>query len=241
MPLLKKFTLAVACLASIATAKPINSARLATCSSDCAPGLIFYNCANGACGCYPSGVDPCTTTTTTTSATPSPTNTDPVTIREPKMWTLYPGNPDAEDGPTTGLNLVRRDNGSVNEGLAVFAGIPAGAKQCMLGWVQAPLGERDFTVTDNGLATFRQLPGMAEGVEVTAATVAPYVLDAGREISMDFTYWDKQQEGAATHGGGEVECAETIYVQASINADGGDGSIFFEQDFQNGLEIRVEV
>ncbi|CAJ2509299.1 Uu.00g143250.m01.CDS01 [Anthostomella pinea] len=161
-----------------------------------------------------------------------------IAIWQPEMWTIYPSNPTAQDSPVTGLNLVRHAEASINEALAVFTGIPKEAKTCTLGWGASVKGERTetFFVKDNGNTEWLQVPGKPPG-KVTWNSVRPYVLNGGKSSGLDLT-GGSDTDAAVAGIGCQLDCAETMYLYGIIT-DASAGSIFLDQDFQNGLNMQV--
>ncbi|KAI1137796.1 hypothetical protein F5Y05DRAFT_62364 [Hypoxylon sp. FL0543] len=252
MPSIIKTAASLACLATVALAGPINAGSGRMFSrrgdTDCEAGKVFYACANGYRGCFEQ--DPCAlppvATTTSLPSGPAPTTitTAPETcsngsVWQPTMYNLLPGEPDKAQPAVTYLQFQVQANQPEQQQVAVFQGIPATAQKCYLNWAQAAEAERTFTVDGSGYSAVQQLTGFpAAGAPVSSASIAQYVpADQAKTQHPDFTFWDKQSKDAATHSGGEVDCAEDVYLKVSLDTLNGDGRVYMEQDAKNGFYI----
>ncbi|XXG98876.1 hypothetical protein Hte_005206 [Hypoxylon texense] len=238
MSAIMKTAASLACLAAVALATPT--------WTDCPAGEVFYSCANGYRGCFTQ--DPCalppitssttpptTTTATTTIAAACPTGTDSIKIWQPTMYNIYPSDPSRSEASVSRLE-VGTDDPAVAQ-VAVFRGIPAGAKSCTLGWSQADASERRFVVDRSGLVDTTQLTGFPSSGAVSAASVASYEPeDPAKTHTLDFTFWDKTEK-ATSHTGGAVDCAESVYVKIALDKANGEGHVYMDQDGKNGLTL----
>ncbi|KAI2607037.1 uncharacterized protein GGS25DRAFT_316614 [Hypoxylon fragiforme] len=219
--------------------------------TQCLPGKVFYSCANGYRGCYAQ--DPCalppiaTTTPPIGTVTPTPTPTAGVCapgstgeVRQPKMYNLYPAQPDLADPPVSQLEVHRVAGSAAREQVAIFAGIPAGATQCVLQWQAAAASERHFTVDGNGSLEAARLSGVP-AEPVSAGSVAGQVGGEEGVLHPDFTNWPLV---ATAHNStaGVIACAEALAYKFAINQDSasGDGSVFLAQDAKNGLYVSYK-
>ncbi|KAI0020244.1 hypothetical protein F4780DRAFT_791851 [Xylariomycetidae sp. FL0641] len=245
-------TLALACMASSALAKPLypgtgtGTTTLAPRGeTDCPAGKQWYVCANGARGCY--AYDACSVATSTSTSTPTPVaaaaSCPTGRLFTPTMYPLHPASPDAAGTAGTALDLDRRGNVSSVEALAVFGGLPAGARSCSLGWAQAGPDARDFAVTGSGYLEALQLSGKPD-TAVSAGSVAPLerqaVRDGAAVTHPDMTFWDQPQYPAQEHGAGAVACAGEVVLRVKIDGANGAGKVHFAQDGQNGLFVSYK-
>ncbi|KAI2465852.1 hypothetical protein F4781DRAFT_407587 [Annulohypoxylon bovei var. microspora] len=250
-----KIATSLACLAAVAVAKPINAGSLSRREwTDCSAGTVFYSCANGYRGCFekdPCALPPIAAATTTIPTPPSPTTVETITttppattcqsgsVWQPTMYNLFPTQPDFSQTSVSYLEVQVRGTEPQLEQVAVFQGIPAGAKTCTLSWAQASEAERVFVVDDSGYTSVLPLTGFpAAGSPVSSASVKPFEpADAAAAKHPDFTFWDKQSKDAATHTAGVVACAEEMYFKVAIDTTNGDGHVYLEQDAKNGFYI----
>ncbi|KAI0841186.1 hypothetical protein F5Y06DRAFT_260881 [Hypoxylon sp. FL0890] len=242
-----KTAASLACLATVALAGPINLSGRG--DTDCEAGKVFYVCANGYRGCFEK--DPCALppiATTSLASGPTPTTITTVTtatacstgsVWQPTMYNLLPGEPDKTQPAVSYLQFQVQDNQPEQEQVAVFQGIPASAKTCYLNWAQAAEAERTFTVDGSGYSTVEQLTGFpAAGQPISSASIAQYEpADKSKAQHPDFTFWDKQSKDAVTHKGGEIDCAENVYLKVALDTLNGDGRVYMEQDAKNGFYI----
>ena len=68
-----------------------------------------------------------------------------------------PEMPDAASAAVAPLEIRHQAGRPRQEQVAVFAGVPAGAQKCSLGWDQGPADARDFRVEGSGLLSVQQL------------------------------------------------------------------------------------
>ncbi|KAI1379629.1 hypothetical protein F4677DRAFT_409814 [Hypoxylon crocopeplum] len=232
-----KTAASLACLATAVLASPSNTGSTQVLprqhETDCAPGLVFYSCANGYRGCFAE--DPCALPPVTAPACPSGTNGS---VWQPTMYNLYPSEPSKAAPAVSYLQVHMQGDEPHLEQAAVFRGIPSGAKTCTVNWAQADEALRTFVVEHSGLIEVLPLTGFpAEGTPISSASVAPFVpADASGATHPDFTFWD-QTKTAVTHTAGQIPCAEDIYVKLALDPTNGDGHVFMEQDAQNGFYI----
>lgn len=171
-----------------------------------------------------------------------PSRNETKTLFEPTMYQIFPSVPSQSGPSVTQLEVQRSDNTSALENVAIFEGIPADAKTCTLGWVQADKAERTkFTVTGNGLLAIQQLPRAPEG-DVSWENIAPITDEAVEQgkplLHPDTTFWPDVNT-ATVHIAGPVDCAETIYLKVSVDDRATDGDVYLGQDAKNGLTIEV--
>lgn len=164
------------------------------------------------------------------------------TLFEPTMYQIFPLQPSQSGPAVTQLAVVRSDNTSTVENMAVFEGIPAAAKSCTLGWVQADEAERtEFTVTGNGLLAIQQVSRLPEG-DVSWENIVPIAEEAVEQgkplLHPDTTFWPDVNT-ATVHIAGPVDCAETIYLKVQIDDRSTDGDVYLGQDTKNGLTIEI--
>ncbi|KAJ0163084.1 hypothetical protein CTA2_3544 [Colletotrichum tanaceti] len=170
----------------------------------------------------------------------------PGVVAHPQHFNIYQ-SASQPDHPTD--NVPHLDlHTNITRQVVVFAGIPATAETCALGWRQGPVAPtRVFRVDGSGLVSSRQLaaegfPTWTKGgdVRINPTTIAPFREGGGRfSAGMDFTFWDRPEFSApATHAGPSVRCGERIVVELAVNLDNGqDGRVFMQDDAENGLFI----
>ncbi|KAI1073935.1 hypothetical protein F5B20DRAFT_565248 [Whalleya microplaca] len=237
-----KTATSLACLAAVAFANPIHidATKLASRWEDCPTGEQWYTCANGYKGCY--SVDPCALppiTSTTPSATAAcPTGTAKAKVNKPTMYNLYPDQPDLSEPSVSRLEIrVGKDVTPLNQ-VAVFKGIPEGAKHCTMGWSQADSAHRNFSTTGSGLVTLNQLTGFpADGAPVSSSSVAKFEDPAAPKTSPEFTRWDESAE-ASDHTNGQVDCSTEMYFKISPGEGNNEGYVYLDQDDNNGLWVQ---
>jgi hypothetical protein len=171
-----------------------------------------------------------------------PDNSDSIILVQPTMYQVFPFNVSKSVPTVSQLEVQRTDDASTLENIAVFEGIPADAKTCMLGWVQAAKDERtDFVVKGNGLLAAQQLSRFPDGA-VSWETITPIdkeAIDQGWPLlHPDTTSWP-DIETAETHIAGFLECAETIYLKIQVDYRDHDGYVYLGQDAKNGLTLEV--
>ncbi|KAI0172165.1 hypothetical protein GGR52DRAFT_457478 [Hypoxylon sp. FL1284] len=232
MSVLIKTIVILAALASSTLAAPTPAP-----TTECRESEHFYSCGNGYKGCFAQ--DPCSLPAISTSCSSSSSAGDTQsTLRQPSMYNVYPGQPFRESGAAgTHLDVTTAAGDVPQQQVAAFRGLPAGARDCTLGWVQADELERDFVVTDNGATTTVQMTGFPPRNEsVTAGNLTPYYHVPAVPNTVDFTNWD-QTPGAATHIGMPISCAEDVYVRLAIDNTNGLGRVSMGQDAMNGLTL----
>ncbi|KAH9986403.1 hypothetical protein F4779DRAFT_611826 [Xylariaceae sp. FL0662B] len=230
------------CLAAVTFANPIHTdaTKLASRWTDCPAGEQWYTCANGYKGCYSK--DPCAlpskTSTTPSSTAACPTGTAKAKVNKPTMYNLHPSQPELAGPSVSHLEVQAGKDVAPLEQVAVFKGIPEGAKYCTLGWSQADAANRNFTVTGDGLITVSQLTGFpADGEPVSSTSVAPFEDPAAPKTTPDFTEWDKSQ-GASDHMNGPLTCGTEMYLKLAKAEGTDDGHVYLEQDDKNGLFVQ---
>ncbi|KAI1386760.1 uncharacterized protein F4822DRAFT_411150 [Hypoxylon trugodes] len=245
-----KTAASLACFAAVALAAPALSRRGET---DCAPGKVFYSCANGYRGCFeqdPCALPPVATTSipvtfiTTPTATPTPTPSACSTgkIWQPTMYNLYPGEPDKAEDASSDINVGTDGDAPEVRQAIVFHGIPSSATKCTLSWSQAAENERHFTVDGSGFTAAQALSGFPdESSPVSYSSVDAFLAADAKTFHPDFTFWDKQSKDAFNHPGGDFDCTSDMYFKLSLNATAnGAGHVYFEQDTKNGFYINYE-
>ncbi|KAI0114064.1 hypothetical protein GGR51DRAFT_505419 [Nemania sp. FL0031] len=168
---------------------------------------------------------------------------DPNILVQPTMYQVFPFDASKSVPTVPQLEVLRTDDVSTLENIAVFAGIPADAKTCVLGWVQAAKEERtDFVVKGNGLLAAQQLSRFPDG-NVSWEAIVPIAEEAVQQgrplLHPDTTSWP-QIETAESHIAGYVNCAETIYFKIQVDYRDHDGSVYLGQDAKNGLTLQIQ-
>ncbi|KAI0869818.1 hypothetical protein GGS24DRAFT_477539 [Hypoxylon argillaceum] len=162
---------------------------------------------------------------------------------QPTMYQVFPFDAGKSVPAVSQLEVQRTNDSSTLENIAVFEGIPADAKTCMLGWVQAAKDERtDFVVKGNGLLAAQQLSRFPDG-DVNWETITPIAKEAVDQgwplLHPDTTSWP-EIETAEKHIAGFIDCAETIYLKIQVDYRDHDGSVYLGQDANNGLTLEVQ-
>ncbi|KAH7040840.1 uncharacterized protein B0I36DRAFT_379727 [Microdochium trichocladiopsis] len=171
--------------------------------------------------------------------------TAPGRVTAPVTYNIYPDTPDKSEPSTSYIDIQNLSDREEREQVVVFKGIPADAKVCTLGWIQAVTAEREFTVEENGstkVKAFYEFPsppdcGTDEEEEVTVnyGVIEPLSsASTALELSPDFTFWN-DTPSAVNHTAGTVPCAEAIYLHVRINSINGLGDVLFKQDDKNGF------
>ncbi|KAI1752002.1 hypothetical protein F4782DRAFT_502891 [Xylaria castorea] len=165
---------------------------------------------------------------------------NPNILVQPTMYQVLPLETSQSGPAVSQLEVQRTGNVSTIENIAIFEGIPDGARTCTLGWIQAAKDERDFTVIGNGLMAAQQLSGLPDG-EVSWENISPIADEAVQEgwplLHPDTTDWS-EVDTAASHVAGFVDCRTTIYLKLQIDDRDGDGYVYLGQDAQNGLTLE---
>ncbi|KAI1428101.1 hypothetical protein F5Y12DRAFT_74506 [Xylaria sp. FL1777] len=171
-----------------------------------------------------------------------PIGRDPVLLVQPTMYQIFPVFATQSGPPVSQLEVLRTGNISVLENIAIFEGIPADAKTCILGWIQAAKAQRtEFVVARNGLLATQQISRLPEG-DVSWENIAPIVEEAveqGRPLLHPETTGWTQIDTAESHVAGYVDCAETIYLRVQVDDRDTDGFVYFGQNASNGLTLEV--
>ncbi|KAJ8122675.1 hypothetical protein ONZ43_g1190 [Nemania bipapillata] len=172
-----------------------------------------------------------------------PTACGATILFEPTMYQIFPFDGGKSVPAVSQLQVQRTNNSSMLENIAVFKGIPAGAKTCTLGWVQAAKAERtDFVVKGSGLLAAQQLSRFPDG-DVNWETVTPIAEEAVDQglplLNPDTTSWP-DIETAESHTAGFLDCAETIYLKIGVDHRNHDGSVYLGQNTKNGLTLKVQ-
>lgn len=174
----------------------------------------------------------------------APSNETTGRIWQPTMYNIYPQAPEVSKPAVTGLHIETFEGKSQLEQVAVFTGIPAGAKNCMLGWSQADKEDRVFVVKGGtGLTRIRQLSGLPAPADgISFSSMQPYD-DAPQndDLGPDFTFWDDEQYDATEHSAGGVDCAESIYLRVALRDPATKASLYLGQDEKNGLWVEYQV
>jgi hypothetical protein len=188
----------------------------------------------------------------TTSTTGSTVNVavTALNVTSPDMYYVYPQHPDVSKPAVPHLHVETFTNLSQIEQVAVFRGIPADAQNCSLGWVQADKIDRVFLlrVSDPnapspGLSSVRQLSGFPNEEEgVSWNSIKEFdTADPEPLRGPDFTFWDDEVYETTAHGGGEVDCAETVYIKIALRDPLQKASLYMAQDEVNGLVLHYAV
>lgn len=254
MPSLTSLLTSVAFFAAAANAVPAADRLPRHHQPDCAPGTSFFTCGHYD-GCFDH--DPCaqppssTITTTTITATPSPSPSDAapsgcpsgpgikgIEVRPSAVYDIFPEHPDKARGPVAGIHLETYANASQVEQVVVFGGIPAHAKHCSVGWKQGDRIDRVFVVRgSDGVTGIRLLAGFPEdGAPVTHASVAPFDTAEEEVGGLDFANWDDRP--ANPHGGGMVDCRETLYLKFALRNKEAETRLYLGADEDNGWKIE---
>ena len=150
-------------------------------------------------------------------------------------YNVFPGAPDVGK-ESLGFHVETFQNASQVEQILVFSDIPAGTKNCQIGWQQGSRVERVFIVRGgDALAGVRLLSGFPHKSSVTYNSVKPFV-DAGKDVgAADFTNWDDLPPQG--HLVGDVDCAETMYLLFALRNSNGNTKVFLNQDDENGVYV----
>ncbi|KAF2963971.1 hypothetical protein GQX73_g9610 [Xylaria multiplex] len=158
------------------------------------------------------------------------------------MYQVFPVAASQSFPPVSQLEVFRTGNSSVLENIAVFEGIPADAKTCILGWAQAAKAERtEFAVARNGLLAAQQISRLPDG-DVSWDNIVPIVEEAveqGRPLLHPETTGWPAIETAASHIAGYIDCAGTIYLKIQVDDRDTDGFVYLGQDAKDGLTLEV--
>ncbi|KAI0818272.1 hypothetical protein GGR55DRAFT_68641 [Xylaria sp. FL0064] len=178
-----------------------------------------------------------------TSGRAQPVSRDTILLVQPTMYQVFPGSASKSTLSVPQLEVLRTSGTSVLENIAVFEGIPADAKTCSLGWVQAAKAERtEFAVARNGLLATQQISRLPEG-DVNWENITPIVEEAVEQglplLHPETTGWTKI-DTQASHIAGYVDCAETIYLKIQVDDRDTDGFVYLGQDTINGLTLEVK-
>ncbi len=158
------------------------------------------------------------------------------------MYILDSSQPDYSQPPVDCIQLDRTGDVSLEQAM-VFRGIPAGAQNCQLKWMQADESERNFTVGRHGRTIAHQLTGFpttgAEGDDapVSLNSVLPFDNGNTTRFSPDFTQWP-ENHGPWDHLAGTIPCSEDIFLRIRLNEEEGDGFVHLDQDEKNGFYIQ---
>ncbi|KAI0903617.1 hypothetical protein F4824DRAFT_259925 [Ustulina deusta] len=168
---------------------------------------------------------------------------DSVLFVQPKMYQVFPVSASQSASPVSQLEVLRTGNISVLENIAIFEGIPADAKTCVLGWAQAAKAQRtEFVVARNGLLAAQQISRLPEG-DVSWENIAPIAQEAVEQgkplLHPETTGWT-QIDTAAGHIAGYVDCAEIIYFKIQVDDRDTDGFVYLGQNAINGLTLEVQ-
>jgi hypothetical protein len=161
-------------------------------------------------------------------------------VFQPEMYNIYPQQPDLARPVGADLHLETYGGQSQLEQVAVFRGLPTGAKSCTLGWSQSDKPSRAFIVKgDSGLSLVRPLSGFPADGPISYAAIQPFD-DASEDeqFGPDFTLWDDEQYQEYAHIGGSVKCAGDIFVKISLRYPEQKTSLYLGQDEKNGLWIE---
>ncbi|KAI0429263.1 hypothetical protein F5Y09DRAFT_264489 [Xylaria sp. FL1042] len=168
---------------------------------------------------------------------------DSILLTQPTMYQVFPESASKSTSPISQLEVLRTSNTSLLENIAVFEGIPADAKTCILGWVQAAKAQRtEFVVARNGLLATQQISRLPEE-DVNWANIVPIVEEAveqGRPLLHPETTGWTQIDIQASHIAGYVDCAETIYLKIQVDDRDTDGFVYLGQNIINGLTLEVQ-
>lgn len=180
-------------------------------------------------------------TTNTTAPAPACSAGGSGSVRRPAMYNLLPETPDAASAAVSPLEIRHQAGRPRQEQVAVFTGLPAGAKKCTLGWDQGPADARDFRVEGSGLLSVQQLRGPLPAGPVSYGSVAPLVAASDAPIGQpDLTAWNTPDYGNWTHGSWNMDCAAEVYLHVAGSEINGDGYAFLGQDDRNGLFINYQ-
>ncbi|KAI1800524.1 hypothetical protein F4811DRAFT_26877 [Daldinia bambusicola] len=230
MPSFTKTAASLACLAAFTMATPIERRGeypVTTITSVTAPSSTAISA-------------PSSSTATSVACPPPVPTCSPGTngsAWQPAMYNIFPEDPDHSEPSVSFIRIANEENKAPIEQVIVFRGLPAGAKTCSINWDQAAEAERNFTVTDSGLAGLQQMDGFPYGTPVSYTSVSAFVPEDGKVTHADFTFWDKQSKEAWPHSIGPVACGEEIYVKLTLDTLNGHGRVFMDQDKKNGFHI----
>ncbi|CAH0040166.1 unnamed protein product [Clonostachys rhizophaga] len=159
-----------------------------------------------------------------------------------QIYNLYPLEPERSEAPIQAIHVETYRGQSIREQVVVFKGIPPEARLCQLKWAQAPTPNQVFIAkygsnTEPGIST-RQLSGFpAEGVAPSYASVQPFDTKAPETSpTINFENWDTPGS-SGTREGGDMVCAETIYLKLAFKNTTADMHAYMAQDYGNGLRM----
>lgn len=175
----------------------------------------------------------------------------PGRVIAPDLVTLRDSTPDRHVSEPTDnvLALSLSTKGHNQDQVALFRGIPPGAKRCYLGWKQRKVNTPEtFKTFGNALVEYHVLPGSHESWTYTE--IEESADKQTQKSTIDFTMWDKPSfSGSRYHRGGtELKCDKDINIAMRISSlNGRTGGLYQEgmseredEDLQQGVYIEWE-
>jgi hypothetical protein len=208
------------------------------------PAAQYYRCANGYVGYFssnPCALPPLATTTTTTLPTQTAQTSRVYEMTRPRSYNVYPlQSDDTVSDKVEHVDLHKPEGSKITTtNVMVFDNVPAGAKNCKLGWRStAPNAENSFTAVGAGQAWHRQLLRFPEGI-------APFHLNPYRDASaewspsMDFQGWPSIPRD---HGGPSMKCGSQVAVEVRGSDEGEEENrVFITLTETNGFYLSYEL
>jgi hypothetical protein len=160
------------------------------------------------------------------------------------MWNIFPEEPDRAEPPVTTIDMELVNSVSIKEQVAVFRGIPEGARNCIFTWRAGEIGERVFREDGLGTTKLRFLKGFpAQGERISANSIAPFWSEGDQFSVADFSNWS-ELAGTTHNGSGPGTCAPTMWIRTHLdkaqNPTLTEGFVFMEQDEKNGWILQYD-
>lgn len=250
--------IAVACVANIASGKPIDSRHTQPEPRgwiECPKGSWYMKCWNDPTieGCFSKY--PCDETAARPQpSAPAPEQAEdggddtkdeeettvctPGRARISGLYNLFPESKDKAEDSQSLFEIRHQDDQESLEQLAHFE-LPADAKECTLGWMMDTEDNRTFRVAGEGLFSTLQLEDAPDGAVSWNSVEALVKTTSAKAQRGDMTFWDQPEFNTArNHTIGKVDCGADIYMKLQLDTSAGQqGHVIMDQDETNGFFI----
>jgi hypothetical protein len=166
----------------------------------------------------------------------------------PTLYTVFPQLPDEARPPVGGIHMEAYQNLSQVEQVAVFRGVPAGARNCALGLHQADKPGRVFVASPKGkieslVTNIQRMTQLPDGgnASVSWASIQGLWNDAERIGAFDFNGWDIATYGKWQIGIYAVPCAAESAFRLSLRQLAEEKNVYMQQDEANGYFFEYEL
>jgi hypothetical protein len=165
----------------------------------------------------------------------------------PVLYNVRPQQPTIARPPVDGIHMEVFNGTSQLEQVAIFRGIPAGARDCSIRVRVADKLDRIFLTNIQSVAngesfvTNIHLLSQAPVEPVTFQSIQGTYQEDVRVGGIEFANWDVAAVGAGTFSTYSVDCAETLTFKFGLRQPVAEKSVYIGQDQWNGYYLHYYV